>query len=166
VSQDALIKIEVRLLAARYGRRRVIEALAAIDNVDLAVIESEIEKFEAKAKQRRQKQRRRKGVPELIEQVDLPDNSRQIVERMAYAYEEKQFLPVLRDVKRFLESQGVAANKLRSRLDALPRVIEVLARQSNEGLEKLVAESQTSAQGDLGVIADQILGRGDGSSGT
>jgi len=158
VSQEDLIGLEVRLLLARYGKRRVLEALAAIHQVDLAAIETEIERYEARAKDK--KRSRRKGIPELVEDARLDRAMRSIVEKIAYAYESKEFLPELRAVKRFLESQGISADKLRSRADALPKVIDVLAHQSKEGLEKLVADSKKAGRGDLGVIADQILGSG------
>ncbi len=53
------------------------------------------------------------------------------------------------------------AGKLRSRLDALPKVIAVLARQSSDQLQKLVEELLISDRSDLGLITDQILGSGD-----
>ena len=155
--QDALLSIEARLLVARYGRRRVLETLATISSVDLAVIQREMEAYEAKGKNKKPT-RRKSSVEELLKKAHLNEETRPLVEKMAYAYESKEFLPKLQKVRRFLESEGVAADKLRSRASALPKVIDVLAHQSNDDLNKLVAESETNDRGDLGIIADQILG--------
>ena len=155
--QDVLLSIEARLLVARYGRRRVLETLATISSVDLAVIQREMEAYEAKGKNKKPT-RRKSSVEELLKKAHLSEDTRPLVEKLAYAYESKEFLPKLQKVRRFLESEGVAADKLCARANALPKVIDVLANQSNDDLEKLIAESETNDRGDLGVIADQILG--------
>lgn len=157
MSQATLLSLEARLLVARYGRRRVLETLAAIGNIDLAVIQREIEAYEVKGKNKKPT-RRRNSVGELLKKANLNEDTRPLVEKIAYAYENKEFLPELKKVKRFLESQGIKTDKLRSRADALPKVIDVLAHQSNDSLEKLATESETNDRGDLGLIADQILG--------
>ena len=160
MNQDTILQLELRLLIARYGKRRILEAIATIEGVDLVEIEREIEQQEVKAK--RKKQRRSKGVFELIQEARSSNiDVRLILEKLAYRYDAKEFLPQLRDVKRFLESRGVPAGKLRSRSDALPKVVDVLASQSAAELQKLMEELLTSDRGDLGIITDQILGRGD-----
>ena len=157
MSRDTLLILETRLLIARYGRQRVLETLATISSVDLAIIQREIEAYEVKSKSK--KPTRRKGsVGELLKKVRLDGETRPLVEKLVYAYENKEFLPELKKVKRFLESQGISTDKLRSRADALPKVINVLAHQSNASLEKLEAEIGTNDRGDLEIIADQILG--------
>ena len=155
--QDTLLSLEARLLVARYGRQRVLETLAEISNVDLAVIQREIETYEVKGKNKKPI-RRKNSVGELLKKANLNEYTGPLVEKIAYAYDNKEFLPELQKVKRFLESQGIKSDKLRSRTDALPKVIDVLAHQSRDSLEKLVAESETNDRGDLGLIADQILG--------
>lgn len=157
MSQDTLLSLEARLLVARYGRRRVLETLAEISSVDLAVIQREIEAYEVKGKNRKPT-RRRSSVGELLKKANLNEDTRPLVEKIVYAYDNKEFLPQLQKVKRFLESQGISSDQLRSRADALPKVIDVLAHQSSESLEKLAVESETNDKGDLGLIADQILG--------
>jgi hypothetical protein len=160
VNQYKILQLEIRLIIARYGKRRVLEEIAVIEDVDMVAIERDIEQIEARVKKK--KQRKKKSISELIEDAGLNDDVRVIVEKLAYRYDAKEFLPQLRDVKRFLETSDIPAGKIRSRLGALPKVIVVLARKSTAELEKLVVELQTSERGDLGIITDHILGRGRG----
>ena len=157
--QDILLSLEAQLLIARYGRQRVLETLAAIGNVDLAAVQREIETYRVKSKNKRST-RKKNSVKALLGKVNLNEDTRSLVEKIAYAYDNKEFLPELRKVRRFLEAHGVKSDKLRSRADALPKIINLLARQSSDSLEKLVVESETTDRSDLGLIADQILGHG------
>ena len=160
MSRDTILQLELRLLVARYGKRRILSAIATIEGVDLVEIEREIERQEVKAK--RKKKRRSKGISELIQEARLSDiDARPFLEELALRFDAKEFLPQLRDVKRFLESRGVPAGKLRSRLNAMPKVVDVLASLSSAELKDLMEELLTSGRGDLGIISDQILGRRD-----
>ena len=83
--------------------------------------------------------------------------ARGLVEKLAHAYEKRDFLPELRDVRRFLESRGVSVSTLRSRSDALLTVLRVLAQQELDELTAL-DKGRSGGGSDLGVITDQILG--------
>ena len=74
------------------------------------------------------------------------------------AYERKEFLPELRQVRQYLEEAGKDVSDLRFRVDALPEVIAVLSTYSHDRLEKLVASFQyTGGRNDLGILANEIL---------
>ena len=83
--------------------------------------------------------------------------AKRYMERLAHAYQDKEFLPELRAVKRFLQSRGVQAEKLRSRSDALSTVLRVLAECELEELQAL-NEKKEMRESDLGMLTDQILG--------
>lgn len=158
MSLDTLLSLEARLLIARYGRQRVLETLATISEVDLTELQREMQEYEDKSKHKKPT-RRKRSVGDLLKKAHVNEKTRPLVEKLAYAYESKEFLPELKKVKRFLESQGITADKLRSRTAALPKVIDVLSHQPNASLEKLNAELESNDKGDLEIIADQILGQ-------
>ena len=153
-----LLDLNLRLLVAQYGKTRVREALSVIEDVSLAVIRDEINSFGKTATKGTGQRRPRKSVEDLIREVK-PDSAEaeSIIETLARAYESKEFLPELREVKRFLDSRSTSPTKLRSRADALPAVVGVLAQC---GLEELHLLNRRRTQGsDLGVITDKILGQ-------
>ena len=158
-----LLDLELRLLIAQHGKTRVSKALSAIGDVDLTEIDGEIKAYEDKTKRKNTQRRSRKSIEEMVQDAnpDSPDAKR-LIEKLAYAYEYKEFLPELREVKRFLESRRVSVAKFRSRADALPTVLRLLAQSTLDDLQTL-NEKKWAHRSDLGIITDQILGRGNGS---
>lgn len=162
MNQDkALLGLELRLLIARHGKARVSEVLSSIEDIDLPTLDSDVKTYEeGRARRRRGRPRSGKSVDEMIREIN-PENpdAERLVRKIALAYEDRRFLPGLREVKRFLESRRISAERFRSRADALPAVIRVLAEASAGELAAL-DEKNEARGGDLGIIARQILGRG------
>ena len=164
---DIVLDLSLRLLVAQHGQTRVIEALSAIQEVDLEIVRSEIEACGNRARRGKTQRLPRKSIEEEIREAQPDSHEAEVVIRkLAHAYENKEFLPELRDVRRFVEAHSTVPtksvpSKLRSRADAFTAVIGVLARCSLDELHLL--DRRTRAKGsDLGIITDQILGRGTG----
>ncbi len=152
--------MQVLLLVAFNGRQRVLQELARIEDVDIAVVERELEQIRNSIKTRTASKRRvrqRKSVGELVRDAAASDDVRSVVEELAFAYEGKGFLPDLWRVRQFLESHGIEASKIRSRGDALPKVVRVLSTLPCGDLEQFAAQSRESGN-DLSILTDHILG--------
>ena len=86
---------------------------------------------------------------------------RPVMEQIALAYEAREILPEPWRVKDFLESEGIDRAKVRSRAEALPKVVAVLAGKAPARLETLLRRWPKHAQqGDLAMMAEAILGPG------
>ena len=84
---------------------------------------------------------------------------RPVMEQIALAYEAREILPEPWRVKDFLESEGIDRAKVRSRAEALPKVVAVLAGKAPARLETLLRRWRKHAQqGDLAMMAEAILG--------
>lgn len=153
------LNIQLAALVAVHGIQRVQKVLASIDDERVArVDEIGIDKDEREAPPADAKRRRRKkSVEEFIREANVDSSIRPLVEEIGSAYEQGVFLPDLWRVRKFLESEGVEATKLRSRNAALRKVIDVLARQPHDRLQDLLVESK-SGRGELAILTDQILG--------
>ena len=157
---NPILRLHVQLLLAQYGREQVQEALAESESVDLSVVQDEVKSLSAptptNAKPKRR--RRRKSPRELIQAMDLTSEIKPLVERVATGYEGKEFLPELWRVRKFLESEGVDASRFRSRADALPKVLAVVANRPADRLRELIGEWERGAGGsDLAILADAIM---------
>lgn len=157
------LNIQLAALVAVYGFPQVQKALARIDEERIAQVgkigvdKEEREKPMARAKEARPR-RSKKGVETLVQEAEIEPSVRSLVMEIGHAYERRTFLPDLWRVKKFLESEGIEAGKLRSRSAALRKVINVLARLSRHRLQDLLAESKDD-RGELAILTDQILGR-------
>ena len=156
---QSLLDLELRLLVARYGRRAVSASLSRIGEVDPTTLESSVAAFEADAKRPRESTRRQslKSADEVIGSLNLAvPEVHALLQKLGHAYEAKTFLPALREVRRFLETRGITAARLRSRADALTTVLTTLSRLPMEELFSIDAE-RLDKRSDLGIISDQIL---------
>ena len=164
---NRILNLQVQLLLAQHGRRRVIEAVADADGADLESIQKELDAMRARSEggTKPTRKTRRKSARELIEAARIDPGVKPLVERIAAGYEDKEYLSELWRVKRFLESEGVDVTRIRSRADALPRVIEVLANRSPERLEALLKSwGRRGNRNDLAVLAEAIMGPGKGAA--
>ena len=158
------LRMQLLLLVAFNGWRQVLEELAHVENVDLVTIEREIEQIRSGSAQRKtskKKARRRKSGYELVRDAALSEAVHSTVERLVLAYERKEFLPDLWQVRQFLGAHGIETTKTRSRGDALPKVVRVLAALTCDELGQLAAQSQ-DGRNELSIITDHILGPAQG----
>ncbi len=156
-----LLDLSLRLLIVQHGKARVSEALSAIEDADLSGIHGEIESCGNKATRTKAQRRPGKSIEETIRDAGpASPEAEGVIKKLARAYQSREFLPELRDVKRFLESRStLPAARLRSRADAFPMVVRVLARCELDELYSLDRRRENRG-GDLGVITDHLLGRG------
>ena len=157
------LTLRTKLLVAEYGRKQVIAALAQVEDVEFETIEREVE---AVRERRSSRHRRPKALPDLLKEAQVDSQTYSLVERIACAYENKRYLAELWRVRRFLESHGEDASRVRTRTAALPVVIKVLGGLSESELSEITAGLSGPVRGDLRIIADQILGPSKGESRT
>ena len=113
MATNQTLNLWTKLLVAEHGRSRVIAALAQVEDTEFDIIEREVDEFRKKKSVRRR--RRTKTLTELLEGTKFDANTLGLVKKIGFAYESKRYLPELWRVRRFLESHGVAADKVRSR---------------------------------------------------
>ena len=151
---------QVRSLLARYGRKQVLEALA---NAEATEAPKRRAAGTARARPKNSPAGRtgrpRKTPLEVVEAARVAPEVRPVIERIALAYEAKEILPEPWRVKHFLAQEGLDPDRVRSRADALPKVVDVLAKKPRERLETIFEGWRKHAEiGDLGMLAEAILG--------
>lgn|ERR1700735_1506399 len=154
---DDLLKIELGVLLLRHGRKNVIDALAAIGGQTLEEIQAEL----AIVQQRRV--RRNANVPsasELIGQLCVEKSEHSdLLQTLAVRYDNRKFLPHLRDVQRFLDRGGTRHGRMRSRREAAGRVVQALNRLPIEELRNLASRPEAQTESDYALLAKELMGR-------
>lgn len=151
-----ILELEVRLLILKYGYKRVIEALARVRNENPEKIEELINEIEQKKLKKTKPNKI--SVEEISYKVasEHPDKAPQI-QQLAIKFDNKIFLPQLKDVRRFLEKQGTLPKPIKTRQAGAKQVFDVLGRLSVNELDELIG-SATNDQSDFSILADQIIG--------
>lgn len=150
-----LLDIDVRLLLVRYGRRKVLQALARLSDQTVEDLERQLQSIQHKSTKPK---RVPPSVKELAEAVarEHPEIAEPL-RALAVGFENRTFLPQLRDVERFLDHNGVSHGKLKSRAAATPTLIRTLANLPPDSLAQLLVD-KTGADSDYALLARAIMG--------
>lgn len=156
---DELLKLELRILLLRYGRGRILQALGALTEHTAEQVEEEIAALEA-----RKTKRIRKSPPSALELITDIANRRpeaaQTLRVLATRYENRTFLPRIKDIQRFLDRFGVPHRTLKSRRLAARHVLNALSHISTEELDRLARLSPEGENAsDYADLAREIMGR-------
>jgi hypothetical protein len=153
---DDLLNIELRLLLLRHGRRNVLKALATITDQTPEQIETELALAE---KRKASGKRNTISTVELVGQLsrEKPESA-DMLRTLATRFENRTFLPHLRDVQRFFDRTGYSHGRLRSRREAARQVLRMLSQLGVEELKRLVASPEAQGDSDYALLARQIMG--------
>lgn len=153
------LKYHLALLLATHGEKAVIAALAGT----IKLSQYELEKLFIELKDLVPRNRRKPIEPkqDVIESLvtQHPDKA-EALRTLSARYRNKTFLPELRDVRRFFEQHSRPFGQTKSRTDALPKLACLLADLDLGELKALCELPESNEYSSLGVISDQILGRG------
>ncbi len=151
---EQFIQLEVRLLLLKYGRKKLLHALASLSDQLPADIEKQIQAMERKTRVRPQK-------PTAVELADAESKQREEIaeplRNLAIAYQNKTFLPQLRDVQRFLDRLA-PPGKLKSRDAAAPALFRALAKLPKNELILLATSDNSHEESDFSILARAIMG--------
>jgi len=151
---DQFLQLELRLLILRYGRQRVLQALAQLGEQTPEEVAEQLRAAETKRKAKRPKP----SVMDLVE-VECREHPEiaEPLRTLAVGFQNRTFLPHLRDVQRLLERIGSARSKPRSRDAAAPVLVRALAGLAREDLLRLAAENSTPGESDYSLLARAIM---------
>lgn len=151
---------EVSLLLLRHGKEALLSSVARRIGLSDDVLRQELgallhAKNVRPAEKKKLAPKQFELDPLLIGREDKASYLRQLCAR----FDNRTFLPELKDVKRFLDRHGQSHNA-KSRALAQAALFQVLADLDVSELLKLLAESLVGVEtSSLGLISDEILGR-------
>ena len=96
----------------------------------------------------------------IIEHSPIPSEKREVMERIAMKYDEKEFLPSVADVREFIILTGRRPSAMRDRIDAFKALVRILDTMPLEHLEKVSKALAASSPTSLGPISDAISAAG------
>jgi hypothetical protein len=156
--KDQLLEVDVRLLLLRHGRQRVLDVLARLGGQTLGELDEELRRLERRPETHRAKVTR----PSLSDVVTSECRDRPEIEELLRAiavnFDNRTFLPHLRDVRRFFDRLGVSQATFNSRSAAGPALIQALSKLTPEELVKLIARVGPASESDYSLLSRAIMG--------
>ena len=155
---EQLLEIDVRLLVLRYGKEKVLHVLAQLGDQTLEEIEQNLRSIERNPKTNRIT----RSKPSLTDVVNSEFRDRpeiaELLRVIAVNYENRVFLPHLRDVQRFLDRFGASHGKLKSRAGAGSVLVRALSKLPREELLTLATREGLSRESDYSLLSRAIMG--------
>ena len=133
------------------------QTLAALGEQTVEQAENELRAAEER---KPSKKRKTLSVADAVANAirERPDAA-EFLQLLGTRFENRTFLPQLKDVQRFLDRSGVPHKTLRSRSAAGQHVITALCRLSVEELRQLSARSSSEGDSDYALLAREIIGK-------
>jgi hypothetical protein len=154
---NRILELQVELLVLQHGRRSVVEAIAGTGGRPAEEIERDIASI-----QRRKVVKRRKEVNSeetLLREFRGRPDLLPLIRRLLQSYENRIFLPNLRDVQRFVERSGGLKSRLKSRQLAIVPLIRTLAGLTDTEIERIVHDLSAAGSNDYELLAREIMGK-------
>lgn len=155
---EQLLDYEIVLLLAKHGERRVVKALA--ETLGISPEELQRKLYQLKDVKPRTPTRKRIDVSRIVEIItaEQPDKAADL--RLLFSrFQNKTFLPELKDVKRFLDRYGYALGSAKSRAEVAPRLFKLLGTLPATELKSLCEGDEQKEYSSLGLISDEIMRR-------
>jgi hypothetical protein len=156
MSSSKFLDYEVALLFAKYGKNAVLDAVAK----KLQLRSDELEAILQTALNEKPISHagKRPSPAELIAQLtkECPSKA-QFLRTLHTRFENRVFLPELRDVKRFFERHGRHLGSSKSRAESVTKVLTLLAELDVAELEALCHAQPENEYSSLAIISDAIL---------
>jgi hypothetical protein len=154
---NQLLEIDVRLLVLRYGRQRILKVLARLGEQTPEDLERQLQRVEQRPNaQRATKPRQSLSDVLAVECRERPELAEPL-RAIAVNFENRTFLPHLRDVQRFLDRMG-ASQHAKSRAETGPALIRALSKLKREELVMLAARAGSARESDYSLLSRAIMG--------
>lgn len=159
MAPEQFLEYEVALLLAKYGERRVASALAAKLRLSPDQLERKLSEL-AHVKPKTSNRKPLDAMP-FIESLAAQAPEKAANLRLLFTrFQNKTFLPELKDVRRFLERHSSEVGTVKSRVEMAPRLFKLLSTVDVSELTDLCEGNAEKEYSSLGIISDQIMRRG------
>jgi hypothetical protein len=158
MKSEEFLMLEVSFLLARYDKNSVLRAIAS--KMDLTESElSDALRLAASKLVPKVKARPRAAAFSMDELAEANPSKAQVLRKLHAKFENRTFLPELKDVKRFLARHNRSVTGIKSRQEAQKVLFSLIAELDGPAMEKMTiaAGDDTRDFSALGIISDEIL---------
>jgi hypothetical protein len=155
--KDNLLELEIRLLVLKYGADKIKQALAINQSMTVDELDREIRQLE-------QQKRLRKPISkwtaeEFVRNLKMDDPEKTVaLTEVAKNFDNRTFLPQLRDVKVLLGRFNIDVGPMKSRGAAVKPVFDRLSQLPIADLRRITEDAQGSKDSVFSDLVGEIIG--------
>lgn len=161
--KSELVQIEVELILLKYGESAVVKALSAATGVSESELKARIKTLQEKKATAARAPKVKKQPFDIASGIVKGAANENELMSLATLYQNKQFLPQLKDVKKFLGRFNLP-NMPKSRIDATRVVFESLCNCTSEDLKCFIENTNVGGDSAFATLADHIMGGNENKS--
>ena len=150
-----LISFDISILIIRYGKSAVLRELSD----QLGLSESDLEMKLHIIHQKKHVEKKKKAAEFSLEnQLTSDPEKDKALRKLKARFDNRTFLPELRDIKRLLDRRGISSRTLKSRATSQKILFSALAKEDIKSLTRLLEEPTSNGSfSSLGIISEEIL---------
>jgi hypothetical protein len=156
---NQILRWHIALLLLEHGESAVLESLGGLVGQAPDNLEKMLHNISNIGHGRTKRAPTTKRLASIDALLERHPEKAPLVRSLKDRYDNRTLLPELKDVRRFLERHSEPARSLKSRVEALPKIVRVLIELPIQELEAMLSAPSDQDFSGLGVISDQILGR-------
>lgn len=159
MSTDEILELELSLLLINYGETKVLRSLAKVNGLNDNELETKLKRIHQLEKKPAPK--KPKDPSKVIEEIISQHPQKSPLLKLLYSrFQNRSFLPELRDIKHLFNRYSLATKNLKSRSTSAAKIFRLLASLEEEELERFTQEQDKTSYSSLGIISDEIMKRG------
>ncbi|HEX8193579.1 MAG TPA: hypothetical protein VF552_11845 [Allosphingosinicella sp.] len=155
--KDEFLRLDVELLLCRYGRQKVLSALADIEACSTEELGEKIAQLRARRLIKASRPERKTLTEALVDKVGDAPERLALLRPLIVAFENGALFPTLKSVSRFLDSCDEPVAGIKSRKAAGPLLVKVLSRLGQAELETLRKTISRDGESDYALLSGAIL---------
>lgn len=160
MSTDEILELELSLLFIKYGERKVFRSLARVNGLDSSELKTKLRR-RANQLDKKSPSKTDKYPSRAIEQIIKEHPQKANLLGLLYSrFQNKSFLPELRDIKRLFNRHALESKNLKSRNTSVLKIFKLLATLDEKELRELTQEQDRRTYSSLGIISEEIMKRG------
>lgn len=158
MSTQNYLQHEITLLLAKYGERQVLNALASHLQLSPDVLEGRLREItQLKPRVTTKKHTDPTAIIESL--VNHHPDKAEALKLLFSRFQNRTFLPELKDVKRFYNRYGTDLGKVKSRIAATSKLFKLIANLDAKAVANLIDDFKAGEYSSLGILSDEIMKR-------
>jgi hypothetical protein len=158
MTSKEILEFEVALLLLKYGRKSILQALAGREQISEVEIQSELQALTLAQRNSKAKKKSSPKPFDINSIVRTEDEKGRLLRELNAKFENRTFLPELKDVKRFFDRHGKENKNIKSRAASHGALFRYISTFDVTELKKIIATPAAKSEfSSLGLISDEIL---------
>ncbi len=154
---NKILEIEIKILLLKHGYKSIITALSKIKDTSIESVISDIEKQEERNLLNKNKKAIKTDYIDLVYSKIQAHENKEYLLSLLTQFQNKTFLPELKDVRKFIEQSGGNPVKAKSRMDSVKILFETLMKMNGAKIIEINNQQKNYKSNVFSELSNEII---------